>query len=327
MAPKTREELERWVADHRGELSGGGMALDGGEPGRMDPGLFVGARVRVLIARLSCYRDVLHSITHRLLYWAARNTDGVFVDLAFWPPPRDAELMARDGVSWWLGTASKQPPARFDVVAVSLSVQQEALNFPSVLRQSGLKLSFAERMADADHPLVVLGGNAAGATPFLHGDVDGEETGGLVDAVCFGDGLTWLPHFLAAWAEAKSAGAAKLDFLARLARDVPGTYVPALYRHEHAAEKGACIRPLRDDLPARVAFRKDPADAWMKGYDGAFIPFSEEDEEDPAAGQRVRVPVPVLPDRLDAWFPGYRRVGRIPGGGPPAPASHGGFGS
>lgn len=280
MAPKTRDELERWVDGHRGNLAGGGFALDGGEPGRMDPGLFDSARVRVLIARLSCYRDVLHSITHRLLYWAARNTDGAFVDLAFWPPPRDAALMAKDGIPWWLGSASKQPPARFDVVAVSLSVQQEALNLPSVMRQSGLKLSFAGRMADAGHPLVVLGGNAAGAAPFLHGDADGEGTGGLVDAVCFGDGLTWLPLFLAAWAEAKAAGVAKIDFLARLARELEGTYAPAFYRHEHAGTRRAALRPLRADLPARVAFRKDPAEAWMKRYDGAFIPFSEEDTEE-----------------------------------------------
>ncbi|HOW96740.1 MAG TPA: hypothetical protein P5567_07660 [Kiritimatiellia bacterium] len=276
----TREELERWIAARRGELAGGGIGLDGGEPGRMEPGLFDAARVRVLIARLSSYRDVLHSITHRMLYWAARNADGAFVDLAFWPPPRDAALMARDGVPWWFGTASRQPPARFDVVAISLSVQQEALNLPAAMRRSGLKLSWAARAADARHPLVLLGGNAAGAAPFLHGDAEGKDSGGLVDAVCFGDGLTWLPRVLSAWAEARATGMDRPEFLARLARDLPGTYVPAFYRHEYSGERRAAIRPLRDEPPARVTYRKDPAETWMNGYDGAFIPFSDEDTEE-----------------------------------------------
>lgn len=280
MAPATRAELEQWITAHRGELAGGGLGLDGGEPGRMDPGLFETARVRVLIARLSSYRDVLHSITHRMLYWAARGADGAFVDLAFWPPPRDATLLTKDGVPWWLGSASRQPPARFDVIAISLSVQQEALNLPAALRRSGLKLSWAARAADAGHPLVILGGNAAGASPFLHGDAEGEGTGGLVDAVCFGDGLTWLPRVVSEWTAARAAGADKAGFLARLARDLPGTYVPALYRHEQPGTRPAAIRPLRDEAPARAAYRKDPAETWTTGYDGAFLPFSDEDTEE-----------------------------------------------
>ena len=269
-----------WLATRRSSLSRDGLWLAGDEPGRPDPAGFDQARLRILICRLSPYDDVQASITHRVLLNAAQAVPGVYADLAFFPPEADAALMRKDGIPFWLATGSKRAPADFDVVAISLSVQQEALNLAAALRESGLRLDFAGRMAEARQPLVILGGHGAGSVPFVHGDAGGPGTGGLVDAVCLGDGVAWLQEFLRKWIAGPATGQPKPDFLHALARDLPGTYVPELYRHEIQDHRLVSIAPLRPDIPMPVEFRQDPMDVWLEGYDGAYIPFSEEETEE-----------------------------------------------
>jgi len=265
-----------WYQRHRARLTDRGQALDGGEPGRAGGMSFEAARFRLLICRLSSYADVRESITHRMLFHAARQVPDVYVDLAFLPERRDAERMRRDGVPWWLGSASKRAPRAFDALAISISVQQEALNLPAALRHSGLEMACGPRLADARHPFILLGGNASGGVPFLHGaTAPGRTDGGLVDVVCFGDGLLWLQELLRRAIAARETGEPKLAWLERLAREVPGTYVPAFYAH---GPRG--IARLRADVPLPVAFRSEPETAWTEGYDGAFIPFAEEDAEE-----------------------------------------------
>ena len=269
-----------WLAARRTSLSRGGLWLAGDEPGRSDPAGFDQARLRILICRLSPYDDVQASITHRVLLCAAQAVPGVYADLAFFPPEADAALMRKDGIPFWLATGSKRAPADFDVVAISLSVQQEALNLPAALQESGLRLDHAGRMAEARHPLVLLGGHGAGSVPFVHGDANGPGTGGLVDAVCLGDGVAWLQEFLRKRIAGPAAGQPKPDFLHALARELPGTYVPALYRHIVKDNRLVSIAPLQPDVPLPAEFRQDPMDIWLKGYDGAYIPFSEEETEE-----------------------------------------------
>ncbi len=275
-----RPSFADWVAAHRRALSRGGLWLAGNEPGRPDPAGFEKARLRILICRLSPYDDVLASITHRLLLATASSVPGVYADLAFFPPEKDAALMRKAGVPLWLATGCKRAPADFDVVAVSLSVQQEAANLPAALLGSGLRLDHAGRMEDARHPLVILGGHGAPSVPFIHGDAAGPGSGGLVDAVCLGDGVAWLRDFLRRLAAHRKAGGSRRDFLLALARELPGTYVPAFYRHVHRAGRLAAIEPAESGLPLPVPFRQDPMEEWLQNYDGAFIPLSAEELEE-----------------------------------------------
>ena len=269
-----------WFKARRSALSRHGLWLEGHEPGRLDPAGFETARLRILICRLSPYEDVLASITHRILLHAAQSVPGVYADLAFFPNEQDAALMQKDGVPFWLATGCKRAPTDFDIVAISLSVQQEALHLPAALQESGLRLDFAGRMADAQHPLVILGGHGAGSVPFVHGDANGPGSGGLVDAACLGDGIFWLQEFLRQWLQEKEAGRSKTEFLNSLARELPGTYVPAFYRHVVQENRLAAIEPLLPDIPMPVTFRQDPMEIWLKEYDGAYIPFSEEEIEE-----------------------------------------------
>ena len=268
-----------WFTLNRSKLTRSGIWLDGGEPRRVDPAGFETASVRILICRLSTYDDVISSITHKMLYWAANQVSGVYVDLAFLPPLRDATLLKSQGVPWWLASGCKMQPRSFDIVAISISVQQEALNLPATLKYSGLKLGHAERMSDPTHPLIVIGGNAAASVPFIHGNVTvDKEDGGLVDVVCVGDGISWIQEFLTAFRESKLKAETKTEFVGKLAKTLPGTYAPSFYTHRE--ENGKLAISAEQGIPFPVAHRRDDARVWTRGYDGGFIPFADEDMEE-----------------------------------------------
>lgn len=278
----SHSDFSAWFAAARRRLSGHGLWLDGSEPGRQPPAEFAAAGVRVLLCRLSTYAGTLPSITHRMLYWSARQVDGVYADLAFLPPATDVALLERDGVPWWLASGCKLPPAAFDVVAITASVPQEAVNLPAALQHSGLALGAARRLADPAQPLIVLGGNAAASLPFIHGDAAGPGSGGLADLVCNGDGVDFLQDLLRRVAQWKNAGrpGGKEAFLAGVAAALPGAYVPSLYDHQPAAKPHTVTITARAGAPLPVEYRRDDPESWMRGYDGGYLPFAESEPEE-----------------------------------------------
>ena len=249
------------------------------EPGASDPAGFAAASLRVLLCRLSTYRQVLPSVTHRALLWAARRVPGVYADLAFRPPGERRERRSGAG---WIAEACGEPARAFDMLGITLTVPQEALNLPRLLRASNIPLGTSARAADPACPLVLLGGHSAGVVPFLHGaftPAGGAADEGLVDAVVVGDGLRALQEALAVVAEAKARGLERAALLRELAARVPGTYVPSLVEHAVRDGRLSRIRARSEAAALPVARRNDPFEAW-RGYDGAFIPWSDEAEEE-----------------------------------------------
>jgi radical SAM superfamily enzyme YgiQ (UPF0313 family) len=112
---------------------------------------------------------------------------------------------------------SGRPLRDFDVVAFSLSFEDDYVNVLDVLRRSGIPLRAADR--DERFPLVVGGGIAVQINP--------EPLAPFFDLFLVGEGEELLPSFLGAMRrpEARAGRAASLRALSRL----PGGYVPSLY--------------------------------------------------------------------------------------------------
>ena len=204
-----------WYERNHPWLSGQGLWLRGGEWNTLPASQWEDRPLRVLIARLSTYLDTSESFTHPLLYQALADLPGVYPDLAYLPPPKDGELMSRDGVPWLLGTQSKRGPADFDVVALSNAIVQELVNLPSLLERSGLALPPAERMARPDLPLILIGGANSLHTSLLdHADSP-------VDGIFTGEQLEDIQDLMAICAEGKRQGLSKDAVLEKLLT-VPG---------------------------------------------------------------------------------------------------------
>lgn len=204
-----------WYDRNRPALSGHGLWLRGGEWNTLPPSEWERRPLRVLIARLSTYLDTSESFTHTLLYQALADVPGIYPDLAYLPPPKDAALMTRDGVPWLLGTQTKRGAMDFDVIALSNAIVQELVNLPALMQHSGLALSPVERLAREDIPLILLGGANSLHTSLLdHADSP-------VDGIFTGEQLEDVQRLMETCADAKRAGVPKAVLLDKLL-EVPG---------------------------------------------------------------------------------------------------------
>ncbi len=117
---------------------------------------------------------------------------------------------------------SGRPLRDFEVVAFSLSFEDDYVNVLDVLRRSGIPLRAADR--DERYPLVMAGGIAVQINP--------EPLAPFFDLFLVGEGEELLPSFFAALRRlpAREPRAGALRALAR----IPGAYVPSLYDVEYA---------------------------------------------------------------------------------------------
>jgi radical SAM superfamily enzyme YgiQ (UPF0313 family) len=122
---------------------------------------------------------------------------------------------------------SHRPLADFDVVAFSLSFEEDWVRIPELLARAGLPVRAADR--GAGHPLVVAGGIAVQINP--------EPVAPFFDAILVGEAEPLLPPFLDLLREARGHPPARAELLDALAR-LPGAYVPSRYEVEYGPTEG-----------------------------------------------------------------------------------------
>lgn len=141
------------------------------------------AEGRVLIVRLSPFRDVDRSTPHLFLFREVRRASRrSYVDFAFLPAAGERERLRTEGSPMLRGTQSGRPAPDFDLVLISNSFLLELVNLPFLLRASGIPVWAGER--DERWPPMVLGGSNAMACQAIlspAGDC-------MADAVFFGEG-------------------------------------------------------------------------------------------------------------------------------------------
>ncbi len=212
------------------------------------------AQTRVLIARLSPFRDVDRSQPHLFLAQAVRRAlPRAYVDFAFFPSRADRERWLEMGIPLLHGIFSWQPARAFDLVLISNAYTLELINVPYLLLHSGLPLWSGER---EQGPLVLLGGSNALATQALIRP-DGQS---LVDGLFFGEGEGHVERLLQALQE--HADRPKAERLRVAAERVPGFW-PAgdLAR---SVTRAQCPAPRREDLLLRYPLLNSPEAATAK---------------------------------------------------------------
>jgi len=206
------------------------------------------AAYRVLIARLSPFRDVDRSMPHLYLYHEARRAlPAAYIDLAFFPGEHERAALAEGDLPYWIGTQSLQPASAFDLILISNAYTLELINLPYLLLRSGIPLYAGER--DERWPILLLGGSNAMATQAVIRP-DGDS---LVDGIYFGEGEGAIERLVAALAQApgQEVGrpSSKGEALAHAAAAVDGLWVA---RSRQETRKAVCApgaRYLATDYP------------------------------------------------------------------------------
>lgn len=138
--------------------------------------------MKVLILRLSNSRDTAASSTHQVLAELSRSAcPDALIDFAFLPSRRAPVVV---------GVQSGLPWGAFDIILVSNSFVQEAINLPWLLAASNLSPWADERAAS--FPPIVLGGSNAFAAQALVCP-DGRA---VPDVLFFGEAEEMLPLFM-----------------------------------------------------------------------------------------------------------------------------------
>lgn len=161
---------------------------------------WAGADLRVLIARLSPFRDVERSTPHQFLFRELRDAaDGaapdtaVYADFSFFPPERERDALSAGGQPWLRGIASGRGAAEFDLVLVSNAYTLELVNLAPALARSGIPPSRDERdrlsRLGTRFPVIALGGSNAMAAGAVAQRAAGAEAGdSFADCLFFGEG-------------------------------------------------------------------------------------------------------------------------------------------
>jgi len=133
---------------------------------------------------------------------------------------------------------SHRPLKDFDMVAFSLSFENDYPNMLAILEAGGLPLRAAHRAPP--HPLVLAGG----VTSFLNP----EPVAPFIDCFLIGEAEALLPPFMELFREKKD----RRTFLERAAQSIKGVYVPSFYTPEYAGDGTLKRFTPNGDVPAKV---------------------------------------------------------------------------
>lgn len=199
------------------------------------------AAVRWVLTYPEVYEVGFSNLGHIILYNILNASPRQLCDRAYLPAPDFAKKL-RDTQTPLFAVESRRPLTDFDILGFSLSYELGATNILEMLDLAGIPLTWQERSASNEYPLIFAGGQTATSNPEPYAD--------FFDFIALGDGEELLPEIGLVIAEGKANGLSLEALLLDLAQ-VPGVYVPRFY---DMAEDGS-VRPNRPDVPARILRR------------------------------------------------------------------------
>jgi len=159
---------------------------------------------------------------------------------------------------------SNIPLNQFDIVAFSVSFEQDYLNLLKILVLGGLEPEKAKRNEQA--PLVIMGGICAFMNP--------EPLVDFVDAFVLGEAEGLLDELVAAYKQSRQAGEGREALLYRLAQ-IPGIYVPQFYRVSYRTDGTIAQITASPKIPAQLQVRVTENLDACEGSSQLFSPHTE----------------------------------------------------
>lgn len=175
-------------------------------------------RYRIALVYPNHYHQGMSNLGFLTVYQLLNSRDDCLCERVFLPDDADLAEHQRSGYPL-VSLESQRPLTDFDLIAFSISFENDYLNLPTIFTLAGLPLRASER--ETSHPLILLGGVCAFLNP--------EPLAEIVDLVAVGEAEPILPVLLPALRQAAESRAELLRQLAVL----KGIYVPSLYRLDY----------------------------------------------------------------------------------------------
>ena len=166
-------------------------------------------RISVALVYPNSYHVGMSSLGFQTVYLLLNQMEQVVCERAFLSLKRTEKGRPETTVE------SSRRLAAFDIIAFSVSFENDYPNILSLLENAGIPLRSDQR--DASHPLVLAGGVACFINP--------EPISPFIDCFLMGEAEKMLNRFF----ERFDPGIDKRSFLLSAARNIPSVYVPAFY--------------------------------------------------------------------------------------------------
>jgi radical SAM superfamily enzyme YgiQ (UPF0313 family) len=199
----------------------------------------------VCLAYPNYYRTGMANLGFQTVYKIFNEQPSFLCERVFLPAAGDdAEFIA--GGADFFSLENQNPVAEFDILAFSLSFENDYPNILRMLELAGIPLLAGER--SENHPLVVGGGIAATINP--------EPIADFFDLFILGEAEETVPAFAHIFEEARSSGLGRKDLLVKIQKTLPSTYVPSLYQIKYNSDsKIKSVKALMPGLPERIKIR------------------------------------------------------------------------
>lgn len=174
-----------------------------------------GAEIEIVLAYPNTYRIGMSNLGVHQIYAVLNERADTACERVFLPDEEDREVYEKSNMQLF-ALESKRPVKDFDILAFSVSFEQDYLNVLEMLRLAGIPLFRNARTEE--HPLVMLGGICSFFNP--------EPLADFIDVVLVGEGEEVAGEFLEAFRAGRRQ--TRSEFLRTVSR-TPGVYVPGLY--------------------------------------------------------------------------------------------------
>ncbi|MRR57136.1 MAG: radical SAM protein [Deltaproteobacteria bacterium] len=196
-----------------------------------------GGKLSICLVYPNHYATAMGNLGFHSVYSLCNSFPDVVCERAFLPDAADLREYEKSG-SRLLSLETQRPLSDFDVIAFSVSFENDYLNIPTIFHLSGIPPFSSER--DSSFPLVIAGGAALFLNP--------EPVAELLDMVCVGEGEAILPPLLQLLRTEQRAGRGTLQ---EKAAAIPGVYIPSLYSISHEGSRVTSFTSLQG-APHRV---------------------------------------------------------------------------
>ncbi|MBC8198652.1 MAG: TIGR03960 family B12-binding radical SAM protein [Desulfobacterales bacterium] len=180
-------------------------------------------RIRVALVYPNRYYVGMSNLGFQAVYHLLNQIDYVLCERSFLPEKNGC---ATDRITT---IESGRPISDFDIIAFSLSFENDYLNLLTILERAGIPLQ-SSRRKDI-HPLIITGGGACFLNP--------EPIAPFIDCFLIGEAEAMLPRFFEVFLP-KLLKTDKKSHLKDLAENVPGVYVPCFYKITYNRDGTIC---------------------------------------------------------------------------------------
>jgi radical SAM superfamily enzyme YgiQ (UPF0313 family) len=201
-----------------------------------------GNALNVCLAYPHAYRTGMSNLGFQTVYDLFNRHPQGLCERVFLPDPEQEAEFAQQEIPLF-SLESQRPLTDFDIVAFSLSFENDFPNILKMLAMGGIPLLSQDRTERA--PLILGGGIAVTLNP--------EPLADFFDLFILGEGEEAISPFIDLCSAAFSSGLARGELLLRLQKEVAGVYVPRFYQVSYGNDNLIAARlPVVAGLPEKI---------------------------------------------------------------------------